>query len=344
MSKYSSQTLSQNQSARTHARDSRREGLAKIPEDKTTEGSNPVGVLASVVSSRRLRAHETPANPLAVQSPPKAPRKRRYTTTAVLMEDSIPFDFTSFSEWYDTLTLEKRRALMVSMMEVCKERDATGDANMSVDVDPSELAFQWRVEADDDECLVLQFSRWFTSLEPSQQDNTLAYSALADGEKVDDLPTEKEVEEGENKENRQVARPFVKEPSFVEGSSSRDTPRDAETDPKSIAAKGKGKTRRLTREASSELFSWAQSYVQRKPATLPKVPVAKPPRAQVMAPIVEEDQAPIMVAFELPKPPKRGYRAKLTRSGTLVVDSRGQPIFEKIPAKYQVRQEVPQRN
>ncbi|KAL0572769.1 hypothetical protein V5O48_009202 [Marasmius crinis-equi] len=338
LSRSSSQTLSSNQTARNVARDSRREGLARIQEDGAVEGTRPSGVLAAVVSSRRLRAYETPANLLSTTTTPKAPRKLKTISTAVLMEDSAPFSYTTFDEWYHTLTLEKRRALMVSMREVCKERDAAQGAKMSVEVDPSEIAFQARVE-DDKDGLVLQFNKWYTSLNEVQQNNALAYSALTDGQKVDDLPTEQEAED-ENKENQQVARPFVREPSFVEGSSSRATPRDAESDPKSTAAKGKGK--RLTREASSELFSWAQSYVQDKPVVVPQVPVAKPPR--VLQPVDEDDQAPIMVNYELPKPPKRGYRAKITRTGTLILDGRGKPIFEKIPQKYQTRPEVPQRD
>ncbi|KAG7094017.1 hypothetical protein E1B28_007642 [Marasmius oreades] len=331
----SSQTLSASQKARSHARDSRREGLARIPEDQ----SNPKGVLASVVSSRRLRAQATSVDLLGIgPTATNVPRKR--TTTAHLMNDSVPFGKVSFCEWYETLTLEKRRTLIMTMIEVCKERGKPSVSNGrgqtsssdSAPVDPNEIAFQWRVEGDGED-LVLQFSKWYIALNEAEQDTALAYSGLTDGEKVEDLPTEEEVENA-NQNEQVVVQPLGKVPSFVEGSSSRSTPRDSATDPKSIAAKGK--TRRLTREASSEVFAWAQSFVQHKPLVLPNIPITKPTHAPAVAPekdtiTVSQSEYP-MVDFPLPKPPRRGYRAKLTRNGTLVLDHRGKPIFEKIPA------------
>lgn len=325
----SSQTLSPSQKTRSHARDSRREGLARIPEDQ------PNGVLASVVSSRRLRAQATSANLLGVVAPiatnSNVPPKR--TTATHLMNDSVPFGKVSFCEWYETLTLEKRRALMMSMIEVCKERGEPSVSNGDSDapVDPNDIAFQWRVEGDGED-LVLQFSKWYISLQEAEQDTALAYSGLTDGEKIGDLPTEEEVRNG-NRGNRQVTEPLVKVPSFIEGSSGRSTARDGATDRKSIAAKGK--TRQLTREASSEVFAWAQSFVQHKPIIVPNVPVAQPVHASAVTSknMVEVPQSDYpMVDFPLPKPPNRGYRAKLTRTGTLILDDRGKPIFEKIHA------------
>ncbi|KAG7089108.1 hypothetical protein E1B28_010817 [Marasmius oreades] len=332
----SSRSLSASQKTRSHARDSRREVLARTPDNQSN------GVLASVVSSRRLRAQATSANLLTVVAPIVASSNTppKHTDTTHLMNDSLPFGQVSFCEWYETLTLEKRRALMMAMIEVCKERGAASAPNGrgktsspdSASVDPNDIAFQWRVEGDGED-LVLQFSKWYVALDEVEQDTALAYSGLADGEKIADLPTEEEVK-NVNKRNGPVAEPLAKVPSFVEGSSNRSTPRDAANDPTSIAAKGK--TRRLTREASSEVFAWAQSFAQRERLVVPNVPVTQPVHALAVvskkkAIMVPQSDYP-MVDFPLPKPPKRGYRAKLTRNGTLILDNRGKPKFEKIPA------------
>ncbi|KAF9269112.1 hypothetical protein L218DRAFT_953662 [Marasmius fiardii PR-910] len=317
----SSLTRSASEKSRSFARDSRRESLARIPED----GNNPGGVLASVVSSHRLRGQLTTAKLRAVASTPNmsaVPQKRVSTTH--LMDDSEPFGKISFCEWYETLTLEKRRALMLSMIEVLKERrksNGRGTSSNTVPTDPDQIAFQWRFEGDKED-LVLQFTKWYTALDETEQDTALAYSGITDGDKVADLPTEEE--ENTDKENEQVRKPVTR---FVEGSSGRSTPRDADTDPKSTGVKGKA--RRLTREASAEVFNWAQSYTQNNPtAVVPAVAVTQ--SAQAGAAGAETTDPFQTRPLPSPKPPKRGHSAKRTRKGTL--NDKGKPMLEKIPS------------
>ncbi|ESK86258.1 hypothetical protein Moror_16638 [Moniliophthora roreri MCA 2997] len=234
------------------------------------------------------------------------------------LRDLKPFSVTTFCQWYETLTLEKRRALMVSMMEVCKERakrtrgrkgkpvrlqkeSAEGAKEIQVQPrNPDDLAFQWRLEADDN-ALVVQFTKWYTALNHEEQGGALAYSAMKDGETVDDLPSEAEV--GARKTRSQT--------------------------------QSQAGHRKLTREASKEIHTWAQSYVKQRKnrVVVPNIPstgstsTVQRESSVVFVSTTEDASSP----EALPDAPGHGLRPKLTRSGTLVLDKYGDPTFEKIP-------------
>ncbi|KAK7031293.1 hypothetical protein VNI00_013548 [Paramarasmius palmivorus] len=218
-------------------------------------------------------------------------------------EELAPFGVETFYEWYKTLTPEKRKALMVSMMSVCKERARQGGKNKPVRLekesaeevlqvpskeisDPNDLAFQWRLEADD--CaLVVQFTKWYTALSEEEQGGALAYSAMKDGDNVEEAESELEK---------------VRDLSGLQA---------------------------LTRKQSEELTDQAHSYVQARNncVVVPNFPTCSRD--------TDEGQHETSVVYAsdeaLPRPPAPGLRAKVTRGGTLILDKWGDPIWEKIP-------------
>ncbi|KAG7092012.1 hypothetical protein E1B28_008398 [Marasmius oreades] len=309
VAKVSTQSHSANQTNKGSLPRHTRRALPRIAEDTIASATSKPGVLATVVARRRIRANETPANAIgrspseSVLNAPKKPNNTKIGSAS----DSL--GKTNFCDWYKSLTLDKRRALIMSMMAVCKER---GDARKVSDhesgsgasrnpnkADLTTSTFQWRVEQSE-ECLVLQFREWYSSLGEHEQNTALAYSTLSDGEQLDVLTTEDEENE-------------TQEISATKG--------------KTVDIKAFGK--RLTRGATSQLLSWAESYIEEGQVVVPNLPEA----IELQEEIAPDPDYPV-VDYPLPTPPTSGYRAKLTRNGTVVLDNWGEVVFEKIPQKY----------
>ncbi|KAF9255714.1 hypothetical protein L218DRAFT_967036 [Marasmius fiardii PR-910] len=267
-----------------------RAALSTVPEDAATSATTS-NTLATVVANRMLRSYETPLD--LIGNPPSAsimnaPKKTSKPQPTIGSES----EQTPFYEWYDALTIGKQKALMESMVNACEERKPRGGSGASATTRRNRTTldevFEWHVEQDQ-KTLLLQFKRWFSSLDEVQQNTALAYTILTDP----DFKWE---------EQAQLRR------------SARCSTRAKTAKRESVAGK-----------ESSQLLSWAQGYVEHSTVVMPYMPE----EVQIEE-LQEELHHFSAIGYPLPEPPVPGYRAKVTREGTLVLDDVGQVVFERM--------------